>query len=396
MNKNLMMGASLAVALACGAVGGKYWAQREATDALSGNGKNSGAGSAPTSAVTGAAAKTVQAKPRVVPTTLTLPEGGFDPKVVASATFSAEPVRIDMPTPGKLAYNVQQAKLASARVAGRVERILVYEGAKVRAGQPLAELYSPEYIAAQNEYLLSHNAYHTLSSSDLKELLDDARLTMQSAENKLRVLGATNEDIARIRERGTISETLTIRAPIGGTIVKRDMDQGSYLNVGDSLMSVIDTSTIWFTGNLYEQDIRHVKLGQAIEIETPAYPGRRYTGRVSFIAPNVDADTHTLQVRCDVPNPDGMLKPEMYATARIVTGSRAALVVPQSAIVKDQGKLVLLTQPDDKHVRRQVVQGMPHGEGKFAVTEGVPLAQPVQVITQGGMLLNELMLKQES
>lgn len=277
-----------------------------------------------------------------------------------------------------------------------MERILVYEGAKVRAGQPLAELYSPEYIAAQNEFLLSHNAYHTLAGSDLKELLDDARQTMQSAENKLRVLGASSEDIARIRERGTVSETLTIRAPISGTIVKRAMDQGSYLNVGDALMSVIDTSSVWFTGNLYEHDIRNVKLGQAIEIETAAYPGRRYTGRVSFIAPNVDADTHTLQVRCDVPNPDGLLKPEMYATARIVTGSRQALVVPQSAIVKDQGKLVLLTQPDAQHVRRQVVQGMPHGDGMFAVTDGVPLAQPLKVFTQGGMLLNEMLLKQES
>lgn len=389
MNKNLMMGAGLVVALACGAVGGNFWAQRNA-------GQVPGPAGKPTALADAAAGQAAQPRVRAIPTTLALPEGGFDPKIVQSATFSAQPVRVDMPTPGRLAYNVQQAKLASARVAGRVERILVYEGAKVRAGQPLAELYSPEYIAAQNEFLLSHNAYHTLSSSDLKELLDDARQTMQSAENKLRVLGASSEDIARIRERGTVSETLTIRAPISGTIVKRAMDQGSYLNVGDALMSVIDTSSVWFTGNLYEHDIRNVKLGQAIEIETAAYPGRRYTGRVSFIAPNVDADTHTLQVRCDVPNPDGLLKPEMYATARIVTGSRQALVVPQSAIVKDQGKLVLLTQPDAQHVRRQVVQGMPHGDGMFAVTDGVPLAQPLKVFTQGGMLLNEMLLKQES
>ncbi|MDF3836778.1 efflux RND transporter periplasmic adaptor subunit [Cupriavidus basilensis] len=385
MNKNLMIGAGFVVVLAGGIWGGKYWAQAQQAQQP----QQAQPAGIPL-------AKAPAAKPRRVPSRLTLPEGGFDPNAVKSAVFNMQTVAVDMPTPGKLAYNVQQAKLASARVAGRVEHILVYEGAVVRPGQPLAELYSPEYIAAQNEYLLSHNAYHTLSGSGLKELVDDARLTMQSSENKLRVLGATPEDIARIRERGTASDTLTLRAPIGGTIVKRDMDPGSYLNVGDSLMSIIDTRSIWFTGNLYENDIRNVRLGQTIEIETPAYPGRRYRGRVSFIAPNVDADTHTLQVRCDVPNPDGTLKPEMYATARIVTGTAQALVVPQSAIVKDQGKLYLMTQPDDKHIERVAVQGTPRSDGTFQVTEGAPAGAPVRVVTQGGMLLNEMLLKQEA
>lgn len=384
MNKTLKIGAGFALTLAVGVWGGRYWAHEQQVPAAS---------DAKTAATLPAGAGD-QATPAKVPTALEVPPDGFDANVVKTATFSAEAVTIDTPTPGKLAYNVQQAKLASARVAGRVERILAYEGARVSAGQPLAELYSPEYIAAQNEFLLSHNAFHTLAASELKELVDDAKLTMQSSENKLRVLGATTEDIARIRERGQISETLTIRAPITGTIVKRDMDQGSYLNVGDSLMSIIDTSKIWFTGNLYENEIRNVRLGQSIEIETPAYPGRHYTGRVSFIAPNVDADTHTLQVRCDVPNPDGSLKPEMYATARIVTGNARAFVVPQSAVVKDQGKLVVMTMPDKRRIERSVVAGTPRADGTFAITEGLPLGAPVQVVVQGGMLLNEMMAKQ--
>jgi Cu(I)/Ag(I) efflux system membrane fusion protein len=384
MNKNLMIGAGFVATLTVGVWGGNYWAHRQQAPAAP--------DAKPPVALSAGASE--QAAPAKTPTVLEVPPEGFDAKVVKTATFSAEAVTIDTPTPGKLAYNVQQAKLASARVAGRVERILAYEGAKVSAGQPLAELYSPEYIAAQNEYLLSHNAFHTIKASELKELVDDAKLTMQSSENKLRVLGATSDDIARIRERGQASETLTIRAPIAGTIVKRDMDQGSYLNVGDSLMSIIDTSRIWFTGNLYENEIRNVRLGQTIEIETPAYPGRRYTGRVSFIAPNVDADTHTLQVRCDVPNPDGTLKPEMYATARIVTGNARALVVPQSAIVKDQGKLVVMTMPNARRIERAVVQGTPRTDGTFAVTEGLPLGAPVQVVVQGGMLLNEMLAKQ--
>src|SRR5437868_1226817 len=171
MNKNLMIGAGFVVVLAGGIWGGKYWAQSQQPQQAQQAEQAGKAGMA----TPGAApyAKPEVAKSRSVPSLLTLPEGGFDPNAVKSAVFSPQAVTVDTPTPGKLAYNVQQAKLASARVAGRVERILVFEGAVVRAGQPLAELYSPEYISAQNEFLLSHNAFHTLNNSELKELVDD-------------------------------------------------------------------------------------------------------------------------------------------------------------------------------------------------------------------------------
>jgi len=321
-----------------------------------------------------------------------IPDGGFDPQQVKVAQVSQLSVPIDLSTPGKLAYNAERTKQASARVAGRLDRILVFEGALVREGQPLAELYAPDFISAQKEYLLALNTARQLKSSNMKDLQEDAEATVQSAAGRLHVLGLSYAEVAEIAKRGTPAEHLTLRAPISGTIVKRNMDPGAFLNVGDSFMSIVDTRVLWFTGNVYENDIARVHIGQPISLHTAAYPQREFSGRVSFIAPNIDPTTHTLTVRCDVPNPDGLLRPEMYATASIQTGSGQATVVPKSALVKDHGSFYVIVQTDAKHFKRVEVQGRDTGsDGNFAVSAGLEASS--QVVVRGAALLNEMIVK---
>ncbi|MDB0515413.1 efflux RND transporter periplasmic adaptor subunit [Ralstonia solanacearum] len=332
-------------------------------------------------------------QPRAPVDTVAIPAGGFDPQQVQVAQVTQQSLPVELDTPGKLAYNAEHTKLASARVAGRLDRILVFEGALVREGQPLAELYAPDYISAQKEYLLALNTARTLQSSTMKDLQDDAQQTVQSAAGRLHVLGLTDAEIAQIRARGTPAEHLILRAPISGTIVKRNMDPGAFLNVGDSLMSIVDTRALWFTGNVYENDIARVRIGQPITLRTAAYPDRAFTGTVSFIAPNIDAATHTLTVRCDVPNPDGLLRPEMYSTARIQTGQAMGTVVPKTALVKDHGRYYVIVQSDAGHFRRTEVQGhdLPGADAGFAVTGG--LSPQSAVVVRGAALLNEMIVK---
>lgn len=331
--------------------------------------------------------------PRAPVDTIAIPAGGFDPQQVQVAQVTQQSLPVELDTPGKLAYNAEHTKLASARVAGRLDRILVFEGALVREGQPLAELYAPDYISAQKEYLLALNTARTLQGSTMKDLQDDAQQTVQSAAGRLHVLGLTDAEIAQIRARGTPAEHLILRAPISGTIVKRNMDPGAFLNVGDSLMSIVDTRALWFTGNVYENDIARVRIGQPITLRTAAYPDRAFTGTVSFIAPNIDAATHTLTVRCDVPNPDGLLRPEMYSTARIQTGQAMGTVVPKTALVKDHGRYYVIVQSDAGHFRRTEVQGhdLPGADASFAVTGG--LSPQSAVVVRGAALLNEMIVK---
>ena len=299
---------------------------------------------------------------------------------------------VELSSPGKLAFNAERTKLASSRVAGRLDRILVFEGALVQEGQPLAELYSPDFISAQKEYLLALSTARQLKGSNMKDLQEDAEATVQSAAGRLHVLGLTDADVAQIAKRGAPAEHMTLRAPISGTIVKRNMDPGAFLNVGDSFMSIVDTRQLWFTGNLYENDIASVHIGQPITLHTAAYPDRDFTGRVSFIAPNIDPATHTLTVRCDVPNPDGLLRPEMYSTARIQIGSGLASVVPKSALVKERGSYYVIVQSDATHFKRVQVQGKDTGaDGSFAVTAGLDASS--QVVVRGAALLNEMIVK---
>jgi Cu(I)/Ag(I) efflux system membrane fusion protein len=371
---------ALAAAAAAGVVVGRNWPSNAAVPA---------AKASPAAAPLPAGAS----QPTAKSDTVAIPDGGVDPQQVQVAQVSHEDVPVELDTPGKLAYNAERTKLASARVAGRLDRILVFEGALVREGQPLAELYAPDFISAQKEYLLALNTARQLQSSAMKDLQEDAEQTMQSAAGRLHVLGLNDDEIAQIRKRGTPAEHLTLRAPLSGTIVKRNMDPGAFLNVGDSFMSIVDTRALWFTGNVYENDIARVKIGQAITLHTSAYPDRAFTGTVSFIAPNIDPATHTLTVRCDVPNPDGLLRPEMYSTARIQTGQSQAAVVPKSALVKDHGRYYVIVQSDAKHFKRVEVQGrdLPGAERGFAVTAG--LSQQSTVVVRGAALLNEMIVK---
>ncbi|CAJ0822000.1 MULTISPECIES: efflux RND transporter periplasmic adaptor subunit [Ralstonia] len=372
---------ALAAAVAVGVVVGRKWPAAPSPNAAEAAKPASNAASAPAATA---------ARPK--PDSVEIPAGGFDPQQVQVAHVSQLTVPVELSSPGKLAYNAERTKLASARVAGRLDRILAFEGALVREGQPIAELYAPDFISAQKEYLLALNTARQLKGSNMKDLQEDAEATVQSAAGRLHVLGVSNDEVAQIAKRGTPAEHLTLRAPLSGTIVKRNMDPGAFLNVGDSFMSIVDTRLLWFTGNVYENDIASVHIGQPITLHTAAYPDRDFTGRVSFIAPNIDPATHTLTVRCDVPNPDGLLRPEMYSTARIQIGSGPASVVPKSALVKERGSYYVIVQSDATHFKRVQVQGKDTGtDGSFAVTSGLDASS--QVVVRGAALLNEMIVK---
>ena len=318
------------------------------------------------------------------------PAGGGDHAFSAEFVRTAVPAQrlIDesVPVTGKLSLDKQQLRIASSRVAGRLGRIFVFEGQSVKAGEPLAEIYSPDFISAENEFLLARRFRDTLSGGD-QELRDDAADTYRSAVNKLKVLGADDADIAALGRRGTAAQYLLVRAPIAGVVVQRNVDPGGYLNVGDTLMSLARLDTLWLYANLYEADYSALQVGEALDFETPALPGQPFTGRVSFVAPAFDPATHTLPIRCEIPNPDKRLRPEMFVSGRLLSGQRKGWVVPKTAIIHIRDSDYLIVKDDDRHYRRLAVQGHPLGQDEFAVVGG--LDAPLNVVIDGGLLLNE-------
>ena len=316
------------------------------------------------------------------------PAGGFNPQFVASEAVTTGTVPDAIPITGKLAFNEEHLHLASARVAGRLNKILVFEGAKVSAGQALAELYSPDYVSAENEFLLSLSTVNTFEKSEDEELVKDARDTRASAINRLKMLGAAQQDIDKLAKSGSASMYLIIRAPISGTVIKREVDPGAYLDEGDDFMTIADVSKLWFYGNIYEQDYSRIKLGQELELKAEALPGKTFKGIVSYIAPSIDPDTHTLPIRCDVPNPTGELRPEIFVTARLALGTRQAVIVPRSAVIHVQDDSFIIVDKGNGLYQRVMVEAADLDEDRAAVFSG--LQGNERVVIKGTTLINNL------
>jgi len=323
------------------------------------------------------------------PNTPASTDKSFSTDFVRTALPVQERVADTIPITGKLALDKQQTRIAAARVAGRLGRIFVFEGQSVRAGEALAEIYSPEYISAQNEYLLAKRFTDTLAQDSADaELRADAQTTLQSAANKLKVIGASNEDIVALARRGSIAEYLMVRAPISGVVTQRNVDPGAYLNVGDTLMSLANVDTLWLFANTYDEDYPYLKLGEVLAFDTPSLPEDHFTGKIAFIAPSVDPTTHTLPIRCDVPNRDLRLRPEMFVRGTLTVGERLALIVPKSAVIHIRDSDYVIVPQGGRQYRRVAVRGHSLGADRYAITGGIDAT--AHVVTDGALLLNEM------
>ena len=327
------------------------------------------------------------AAPKAADADLVSPAQDFNPDFVKTALPVPQTLPDTIAVTGKLALDRQQLRIAAARVAGRLGRIYVFEGQSVKAGQPLAQIYSPDYISAENEFLLARRFRDTLQSGSDAALRDDAEQTFRAASNRLKVLGASDEDIAGLGRSGQADQYLLVRAPISGVGIQRNVDAGGYLNIGDSLMTVADTATLWLYFNSYDGDYAALKLGEELEFETSSLPGRSFSGHVSFIAPSIDPATHTLPVRCDIPNPGMLLRPEMFVSGKLKTGERAALLVPRGAVFRVREQDYVFVQQDGRQYRRIPVRGHILDETQYAVAEGLDAAMPV--VIEGAVLLNQ-------
>ncbi len=220
-------------------------------------------------------------------------------------------------TVGKLDYSERQVAYISSRVDGRVDRLFVdFTGVEVKKGDHLVEIYSPELLVAQDELLLGLVAVEEEkpASPSTKSF---AQSRLESVRTKLRLLGILDEQIKEIETSKKPTAHLTIFAPIGGTVIEKNVRVGQYLSTGDQLYRIADLDPIWLYLNIYEFDVSWVRFGQAIDVQLEAFPGEMFAGSIMFIDPFLDDATRTIRVRANIKNPDRLLKPQMFATATI-------------------------------------------------------------------------------
>ncbi len=213
---------------------------------------------------------------------------------------------------GRVDYDETRLGYITAWVSGRLDRLYVdYTGVEIRQGDHLADIYSEQLYAAQQELIQAEkfNRSRAAESTTIKVNL------VESAREKLRLLGLTEEQIAEIEKRDAPSDHITIHAPMGGIVIEKLKQQGERVALGERIYTIADLSQVWVHLDAYESDLPWIRYGQDVTITTEAYPGDEFHGRIAFVQPVLDDKTRTVKVRVNVPNGDGKLKPDMFVRA---------------------------------------------------------------------------------
>lgn len=338
---------------------------------------------------------------------ITLTEGARKLAGITTEEVKRLDVAVETRMVGKVDYDETRVRNITAWTGGRVDTMYVdYTGDLVKKGQPMVSVYSPELLTAQAELIQAINAMRDLKDSNLELVKNSAIRTEEAAREKLRLLGLTKSQIEKVVRNGKASDHITLYAPQSGVVIKKDVNEGQYVKTGAPIYSIADLSKLWVILEAYESDLPWVDLGQQVEFQTEAYPGKIFKGKVVYIDPIVNEKTRTVRVRLAVPNKDGSLKPGMLVRAVQQKGgdrkdaADSPLVIPASApLITGKRAVVYVANPDKDGAfeGREVVLGAKAGnyyivkngldEGEQVVTKGnFKIDSAVQIVAKPSMM----------
>jgi Cu(I)/Ag(I) efflux system membrane fusion protein len=298
-----------------------------------------------------------------------------------------EPLARRIRTSGRVAVDERRLHHVHTKYEAYVEHLYVdFVGRPVRKGEPLVSLYSPELLAAQEEYLLAGRARGDLARSTVAEVSEAASGLLDAARQRLRLWDVRDADIARLEATGEAQRTLDLHSPAGGYVVGKAAYHGMRVTPADTLFDIADLSSVWVLADVYESDLAAVRVGLPAEVALTYVPGAPLRATVTNVAPTVDDKTRTVQVRLEVDNREGRLKPEMFADVVLSTAEGDGLVVPESAVVHTgERDLVFVARPDGRLEPRAVRLGGRAGAGR-EVRAGVQAGE--NVVTPANFLLD--------
>ncbi|WP_149536688.1 efflux RND transporter periplasmic adaptor subunit [Siccirubricoccus phaeus] len=282
---------------------------------------------------------------------------------------------------GTIAVDERRLAVVAPRFEGWIQRLLVNEtGQPVRRGQPLFEVYSPELAAAEQEYVIARQAEGAMAHAD-PAMRGGAAGIAAAALARLRNFDLPAEEVARLRRTGRVGSTLTLTSPMDGVVLEKTALQGMRFAPGDTLYRIADLSTVWLLADVFEQDLGLVRPGQEASIAMTAYPDRRFAGKVTFVYPTLNAATRTARVRVEIPNPDQLLKPDMYATVEIAAplGTAPVVAVPDSAVLDSGTRQVVLVERAPGRYEPRAVQTGRRADGQVEIRQGIRAGEKVVV-----------------
>lgn len=272
---------------------------------------------------------------------------------VAAVGGSSREIR----TVGQIMVDETRVKIVSSKVDGWAEQLSVnFTGQEVGAGAPLLAIYAPLLTTTQEELLLALHLQSDVAGSN-----DDARAhaatLVTSARERLALWDVSAADIAGVEREGRARRTFPLRTPVGGFVVEKNILQGQRIMAGDALYKIADLSRVWLEGDVYEQDLPFVRLGQEAAAELQAIPGQFFSGRITYIDPTLNPETRTVRVRVELSNARRLLKPGMFATLRLTVPADAqALTVPRAAVLSTGERNLVFVKRADGMLEPRAVQ----------------------------------------
>jgi len=318
------------------------------------------------------------------PASVTLTAEAVAAADIRTETAAVRAVARRIAATGELEWNARRVVHLTARTPGRLERVLAVRGDRVRAGQLLAEIYSPDFLTLQAEYRQAAARAKRHAGDAAEEA--PARAILAGARERLALLGVPAAEIERLDGGAEPRPLLAVHAPIGGTVLESGVVTGDAVGLGTSLFRLADPSTLWARLHILEKDVGSLEAGTEVVLSPVAYPGQEFRVKIVRIGDVIDPSRRTVDGRVEIANPAGKLKAGMYVQASVAAGGeRPALVIPEVSVQNDEGHTVVFVKTGERtFVRREVRTGEKFG-GTVEILEG--LAAGETVVTSGSFLL---------
>ena len=353
--------------------------------------------------------------------------GSYTPSPAEWASLTIQPVterafRAEYVTEGKIGIDEDRSTPVFSPYTGRVTKLLVRPGDSVTKGQPLFVIEAADTVQAQNDYISAITGLNKAQSAlDLAKIQDtrakdlfegkavplkdyqqsqatliqaqndvrSSQTALEASQNKLRILGFTDDAIASLQQKGRLNPETTVFAPIGGTVVQRKAGPGQFVSTGasDPVYVIGDLSTVWLIAYVRETDAANVAVGQDVNFNVMALPGKQLSARVNYVAAAIDPTTRRLLVRATIDNKDGRLKPEMFANVTLYSpDGHPAIGVPKQALIYEGDQVRVWVAHDDKSIElRSIKPGLINGD---LVEVSQNLKPGEQIVTKGSLFID--------
>ncbi len=290
---------------------------------------------------------------------------------------------------GNITFDERRLYTVNTKFDGWIEHLNVnYIGQSVTKGQPLFQIYSPDLVTAQEEYLLALRQYRKVSGSSNERIKANAKRLLNASRTRLKYWDISNKQIERIEKTGQVAKAVTVYSPATGVVLEKNAFPGHFVKAGEHQFEIADLSKVWVDVEVYEYELPWVRNGMEATMDLSYIPGKEFNGRVLYVYPYLTEKTRTVRLRLEFENRNFELKPDMYANIYLnSTLEEKSLVIPQEAVI-DSGvrKVAFVSKGKGRFEPREIQLGMEVNAGSYQVLTG--LSEGEQVVTSAQFLLD--------